>query len=195
MPVITISRELGSQGDEIALAVAERLGLRLVGREIINRAARSAGAPEVALAEIDELGLLGLKPTAAAIRSYREKVGEVILELADAGNLLLVGRGGQVVLAGRPGVLHVRICAPKEMRVHAVSAATHISPQAAAARVEASDRARVGFLRRCYGARWDAPELYDMMLNMARLDPETAADLICLAARERVPQGEATGRP
>ncbi len=46
-----------------ARAVAERLGLRLIGRELINRAARAAGVPEVALAEIDELGLLGVKPT------------------------------------------------------------------------------------------------------------------------------------
>ena len=194
MPVITVSRELGSQGDEVAVAVAERLGLRLVGREIINRAARAAGAPEVALAEIDELGLLGLKPTAAAIRSYREKIGEFIVSMADAGDLLLIGRGGQVVLAGRPGVLHVRIRAPKELRVQAVSVAAHITPEAAEARVDAADRVRAGFLRRCYGASWDAPELYDIVLNMARLDVETAADLICLAARRRAVEDTA-GHP
>ena len=53
MAVITLSREMGSLGDDIARAVAARLGLRLVGRELINRAAKEAGAPEVALAEID----------------------------------------------------------------------------------------------------------------------------------------------
>jgi cytidylate kinase len=194
MPVITISRELGSRGDEVAVAVAERLGLRLVDREIINRAARAAGAPEVALAEIDQLGLLGLKPTAAAFRSYREKIGEFIGELADAGDLLLIGRGGQVVLAGRPSVLHVRIRAPKGLRVQAVSTASRISLDAAAARVDAVDRVRAGFLRRCYGVPWDAPDLYDIVLNTARLGVEAAADLICLAARRRAAE-EATGRP
>ena len=122
MPVLTLSRELGSRGDDIAVAVAERLGLRLVGRELLNRAARQAGAPEVALAEIDELGLLGVKPTAKALRLYRETVEAIIHELAAAGNLLLVGRGGQVVLAGRPGVLHVRVSAPREQRAALVQA-------------------------------------------------------------------------
>ena len=72
MPVVTLSREMGSGGNDIAQAVAGRLGLRLVGREIINQAAIQAGVPEVALAEIDELGLLGMRPSAAALRIYRE---------------------------------------------------------------------------------------------------------------------------
>ncbi len=113
MPVITLSREMGSRGDEIAQAVAGRLKLRVVGRELINRAAKEAGAPEIALAEIDELGLLGVKPGPASLRLYRQKVAEVIESLAAEGDVLLVGRGGQVVLADRPGVLHVRTTAPR----------------------------------------------------------------------------------
>lgn len=182
MPIITLSRELGSRGDDIALAVAERLGLRLVGRELLNRAARQAGAPEVALAEIDELGLLGVKPSPAALRLYHEKVTAVIEEMAGAGNVLLVGRGSQMVLAGRPGVLHVRVIAPHAQRVATVQARCGISAAAAAARVDASDRARAGFLRRDYGVNWDDPALYDLVLNMAQMDVATAVDVVCLAA-------------
>ena len=112
MPIITLSRELGSRGDDVALAVAERLKLRLIGRELINQAARQAGAPEIALAEIDELGLLGLKPGRAAFQLYRTTVEQVIRDLAAGGNVLLIGRGGQIVLAGQAGVLHVRVSAP-----------------------------------------------------------------------------------
>src|SRR5512144_1096326 len=106
MAVITLSRELGSRGDDVAVAVAERMGLRLVGREIINRAAQDAGAGEAALAELDELGLLGVKPSAASLRRYREKIVEIIEAQAAEGNVLLVGRGGQVVLGPRRNVLH-----------------------------------------------------------------------------------------
>lgn len=183
MPVITLSRELGSHGDEVAVAVAQRLALRLVDREVINRAARAAGAPEVALAEIDELGLLGVKPTPAAMRLYREKIAEVMDELAGAGNVLLVGRGSQAALAGRAEVLHVRIIAPKELRVRHVAERSSISLEAAAARVDASDRARARFLKQHYGVRWDAPELYDLVLNTAHITSPMAADLICLASR------------
>jgi cytidylate kinase len=174
---------LGSGGDEVAQAVARRLDLRLVGREVINRAAREAGAPEVALAAIDELGLLGIRPDRAAIRSYCDKIAQVVDEMAADGKLLLVGRGGQVLLAGRPGVLHVRVIAPRAQRIAHVAQACKISAEAATARVEAADRSRAAFVKRYFGARQDDPGLYDMVLNLARLDVETATDLICRAAR------------
>jgi len=182
MPIITLSRELGSRGDDVALTVAERLKLRLVGRELINQAARQAGAPEIALAEIDELGLLGLKPDRAALRLYRETVEQVIRDLAAGGNVLLVGRGSQVALAGQAGVLHVRISAPHAARVRCVAERCRVSPEAAAARIVASDQARSAYLRRHYGARWDDPQWYDLMIHMAQLRVADAAALICLAA-------------
>lgn len=185
MAVITLSREMGSRGDDIARCVAERLGLRLVGRELINRAAKEAGAPEVALAEIDELGLLGVKPSAAALRLYQEKVTAVIRELAAGGDVLLVGRGGQVVLADQPGVLHVRIIAPREMRLALVQARCRVPAEVAAARIEASDAARTGFLKRHFGVRGDEPSLYALVLNLAQMDVATAVDLVCLAAQQK----------
>ena len=182
MPIITLSRELGSQGDDVAVAVARRLGLRLVGRGLINRAAQAAGAPEIALAEIDELGLLGMKPSRAAMQLYAEKVAEVIRELAAQGDVLLVGRGGQAVLAGRPDVLRVRVIAPRPMRVRLVQERCRISAEAASARVEATDRARAGYLWRTHRIRPDAPEHYDLVINMAHLSVIAAVELICAAA-------------
>jgi cytidylate kinase len=197
MPVITLSREMGSRGDDIALAVTERLKLRIIGRELINRAAKEAGAPEVALAEIDELGLLGVKPGPAALRLYRQKVTEVIDSLAAEGDVLLMGRGGQVVLAGRPGVLHVRIIAPRELRVQVVGQRCQVPPEVASARIEACDRARAGYLKRHYGVSGDDPRLYDLVLNMAHLDVAAAAELICLAAGQmaRIDAGRRQSSP
>ena len=77
---------MGSLGDPIARQVAEvRLGYRLVWREVINQAALRAGVPEVALATIDELGLLGVKPTAEAQAAYLEAMQQMMEELAKAG--------------------------------------------------------------------------------------------------------------
>lgn len=197
MPVITLSRQMGSRGDDVAQAVARQLGLQVVGRELINRAARAAGVPEVALAAFDELGLLGVKPAATALRLYRQKVTEVITELAARGDVLLVGRGSQVVLAGWPGVLHVRIIAPRDLRIATVQARCKVPAEVATARVDASDRARAGYLRQHYGLQLDDPSLYDLVINMARLDVETAAALICEAARRltaHAPAELATGR-
>jgi len=184
MPIITLSRELGSRGDDIAVAVAEKLNLRLVGRELLNQAARQAGVPEVALAEIDELGLLGVKPSREALQRYHLTVEDAISGLADTGNVMLVGRGGQIILAGRAGVLHVRIIAPRPERVRCVRERCHVSAEAAAARIDASDRARAGYLRRSYRARWDDPMLYDLILNTAHWSVESVVELLCLAAQQ-----------
>ncbi len=183
MTVITLSREFGSGGDDVAALVAERLGLRRVGREIINRAAQAAGAGEAALAEIDELGLLGVKPSPAAQMLYREQVRTIIEELAHEGNVIVVGRGGQVVLTQRRDVLHVRVIAPRQMRCAAVQNRCGVPLEVAAARVDASDRARATFHKRTYGVRWDDPALYALVINMAYLSVPTAADIIIEAAR------------
>jgi len=184
MPIITLSREMGSRGDDIAVGVAEKLKLRLVGRNLLDQAARQAGVPEVALAEIDELGLLGVKPSREALQRYRLTVEGVMSDLADAGNVMLVGRGSQIVLAGRPGALHVRVIAPHAERVRCVQERCRVSAEAAAARIDASDRTRAGYLRRSYGARWDDAELYDLILNTAHWTVESAVDLLCLAAQQ-----------
>ncbi len=183
MRVLTFSRQMGSGGNHIAQAVAERLGLRLVDREIINQAAVQAGVPEVALAEIDELGLLGVRPRPSALRLYRETAAELIAKLAGEGNLLFLGRAGQVILAGRPGVLHVRVIAPRALRVNRVETFCHVSDEIAGALVDASDQSRAAYLRRHYRADWQDPALYDLILNMSQLTIPAAVELVCLAAR------------
>jgi cytidylate kinase len=196
MATITISRELGSLGTEVAQAVADRLHFRRVWRDVINEAARRAGDPEVALATIDDLGLLGLRPSRQARQAYLDAVEQVITELAAEGGVVIVGRAGQVILRGRPDVLHVRVMAPAELRAERIARAHNLSMAAAQAQVEASDRARRNYLRQYYRVRWDDPELYDLIINTERLTPKSAADLICQALAFVLPDREAgVGQP
>ncbi len=185
MAVITISRQLGSQGQEIASLVAERLGYRLVWRELINQAARRAGAPEVALSTIDELGLLRLLPSPRASRAYRQAVEQVMRELATEGNVVIVGRAGQVILRGHPDVLHVRVIAPAPSRAERIARERGIALEAARAQVDASDRFRRDYMKRFYRARWDDPELYDLVVNTERIASTQAAELILQAVSRR----------
>jgi hypothetical protein len=137
MAVVTLSRQLGSLGYETAEMLALRTGYRLVGRELINQAAKRAGAPDVALAMIDELNLLGLKPAPEDIQAYLIAVKTVMDELAAAGDVIIVGRAGQVILANWPGVLHLRMIALRR------SGFTGWPPgitHAAAAQAQTSDR-------------------------------------------------------
>ena len=181
MPVVTISRQIGSLGRQVAGIAAEALGYRLFWREVINKAARCCGAPDAALADIDELGLLGLKTSLKASRLYVKAVKQVIEDLAAEGDVVIVGRGGQAILRGLPGVLHVRLIAPAGLRAERLARRHQISLEAAQAQVEARDHYRRNYLKRFYHIDWDDPELYDLILNTARLTPEEAARLIVQA--------------
>ncbi len=180
---VTISRQMGSLGNVIADALAERLGFRKVWREVINQAAIRSGAPEVALAVIDELGMLGLAPSPKTKRAYISAVASVMDELVEEGQVVIVGRAGQVILRDRAGVLHVQVIAPVELRVERIMKRHNISLEAARAQVEASDRYRRNYLRHYYQARWDDPLLYDLVINTEHLTAEEAADSVCAAVR------------
>jgi cytidylate kinase len=190
---ITLSRQLGSLGCEVAQAVKERLGFKLVWRELVNEAAKRSGAPELALDCIDDLGLLGISVPPRCRTAYKQAMAGLMKELASEGNYVIIGRAGQVILRGVPNVIHVRIIAPLELRAQRIAQLCAIPIEAARAQVEASDRNRRAYLRRYYNVRWDDPTLYDLILNTERLTPDMAATIISqtistyLAAGSRLP--------
>ncbi len=178
MNVLTLSRQLGSEGDRIATAVAKSLKWSYMNHAIINRAARQAGLPEVALAQIDELGFLGINPSPKDHRAYLNQVESVIQELADKGDVVIVGCAGQKVLADCPGALHVQLVAPFELRLARLMAQEGISEEAAIERLIASDKRRANYLKKNYGVNWLDPALYDLVINTAKINPDDAIDCI-----------------
>jgi cytidylate kinase len=225
MTVITISRQLGSHGEEIAAAVAQELSLRLVDAETINQAAIRAGVPQTALTEVEQEGERSLAnqvlkalrtmpstvpfsvsqvssegtaradqsglpipfaglfsplvpPISASLESYVRMVGLVIRGLAHEGDVLIVGRGGQILLRNHPNTVHVQIVAPRVYRTQIIMARTGLDRRAAQNRLRASDRARFDYLRRYHNADWLDATLYHLVLNTAGMSVATAVDLI-----------------
>lgn len=185
MSIITISRLMGSLGEEIAAQVANCLGYRLVNRDLINQAARQSGASVAALAEIDELGLLGFHPSTQECHAYQQAIRKIMREVAEQGNAVFLGRGGQVILREWPGCMHVRIIAPLELRIQRISQRQGIETAAAQAQIEASDRARVKYLRRCHKVNWNDPALYDLIVNTLHLQPDRVVEIICFALKKQ----------
>lgn len=183
MSVITVSRQLGSLGDEVARAVADKLDYQIIGRDLINQAAVRANVPEVALAAIDDLGLLDLHPPPESIHAYQNSISELMHELAAAGNVVIVGRAGQVILRDNPQVLHVKVIAPKKIRFQRLAQQQNTTLECAKAQVLTSDKTRKNYLQKYYQVRWDDPQLYDLIVNTARLQPQQAACLICQALK------------
>ena len=181
---VTISRQMGSQGMEVAQAAADTLHFRRIRQELIRAAAKRAGTPEMALAFIDDLGLLDVCPAPETCLAFRTAISELMHAYADSGGVVIVGRAGQVILRGHPRALHVRVISPLEVRIERVAAAQGIHATAARAQIEASDHSRKTYLRRFYQVHWSDPGLYHLVINTARYTPEQAARLIQAALLE-----------
>lgn len=183
--VITISRQMGSGGDEIAEILAARLGWRCLNRHIIERAARKSGAPDAALAMLDELNMMRLHPSPEARLAHRLAVEQAIREAAREGQSIIVGRGGQVVLRHEPETFHIKVVSPPDSRVQRLMAAAKIDEEAAVNRIAASDRSRANYLRKEYGVSWVDPLLYDLVINVGPGEEQWAANLISKAIETR----------
>ena len=208
MAVITISRQYGSGGDEIAAQVCEMLGYRHFDKLLMAQVASEVKLSEREMADFsrDNLKvqnfldlLLGTSTpnTAAPVRSWRPDSGARApkLKLLDEnqaialvrgtieasykqGNIVIVGRGGQALLKDKPNVLHVRVEAPLKTRRRRVHEQGGISLDVAHDVVIEHDQAVANYLKRFYGIDWADSALYDLVLNTGRLSLDAAAHLI-----------------
>jgi cytidylate kinase len=125
-------------------------------------------------------------PISASLEEYVRMVGLVIRGLAREGDVLIIGRGGQVLLRNHPWTLHVQIVAPFGYRVQVVMAREGLDKRAAQNRVRASDRARFDYIRRYHDADWLDSSLYHLVINSGRVPMSTAADLIIAAKQAMI---------
>ena len=114
---------------------------------------------------------------------YAELVRQVILEYAEAGEVVIVGRGAQVILRDVPGVLRVRINASEPVRIQRVMERTQVDYKEAERQVRQNDRERTRYLKHFHGADWQDATLYDLILNTDKLSVEKAVALIITAAQ------------
>lgn len=113
---------------------------------------------------------------------YLDLITSVILEYADGGQAMIVGRGGQMVLRERPGVLHVQVIATFEARVYNVIEREEVKWREAAYRVRRADEQRAGYMRRFYNVDWLDSSLYDLVINTDRIPADVAVETIIQAA-------------
>ena len=110
---------------------------------------------------------------------YVRIVGMVIRDLAREGEVIVVGRGSQMLLKDHPAALHVQIVAPFRHRVKTVMECEGLERRAAVSRVRTSDRARVDYLRRYHNVNLLDPQLYDLVINIEKITVDDAVDAIC----------------
>ena len=193
MSVITISRQLGSLGTEIAQGAAEKLNYEYVDKKRIEQALSNYGvlAPEVE--KFDEKKPSFWDYFLLQKKRFLHSLEAVIYDFARNGNVVIVGRGGQVLLQYLPGVLQVRIIAPFEVRVKRILAAEGGNEKKASRILSRSDRDSAGFLRSFFEVDWEDRTLYDLMINTEKLSAETAVKMIVESVSSpEIQEGEKT---
>ena len=118
-------------------------------------------------------------------KAFLDATTTVVKDLQRKGDVVIIGRGANVILADTPGVTHVGLLAPLDVRVDYMITREHFDPDEAQGYVEELDRARVAFFRKFFEKVGpDDPSIYHMMLNMGRMESKTAAEVIVHTARD-----------
>ena len=117
MAIITISRQVGSSGTEIAQAVASKLQYEYLDKEKIEKALLDRGLPVPEFEKFDEKKPPFWISWQIQSRRFLHLIQTVVYDFARCGNAVIVGRGGQVLLGDIPGVIHLRLMAPYGARV------------------------------------------------------------------------------
>ena len=171
MNIITIAREYGAGGGEVARRLAEALGWELLDRELLHQAAQVEHVPDADLERLDEKALtmadrFRLHPPH---QKYLHGLKAAVETAADRGNVVLVGRGARHLLGERPGTLHVRLVAPKPWRARRMAQREGWSAEESVARCTEMDRIRSRFTRYFFGDRATQPSQYDLVFNTERV--------------------------
>jgi cytidylate kinase len=207
--VITVARQVGTQGEELARTIALRIGFRYIDYQIIQDAAHEAGVspetvsdaehtPSLMTRLLESLARTPSMPVAAwadpvplatspllTSTDYRRFVEDVIRDLAEQGECVIVGHGAQVALRERPDTLRALITGSRKVRVKRIMQGMGVDEKAAQQTADRTDAERLDYFHRFYDTGWLSPWTYDLCLNTDHLSVEQATDVLVEAAKAR----------
>jgi cytidylate kinase len=119
-----------------------------------------------------------LEAVARERRTLLLTLASLAYELAAEDGLILIGGGGQYLLAGLPAVLSVKIVAPADVRADRLATAYGLDQEAAREAVRHGDREQREYNRALFDADWDDPLHWDVIVNSEAISPETVRDIV-----------------
>jgi cytidylate kinase len=200
-PVITISREVGCSGLELAEVLAGKLNenspnrnWKVLSKEIFQQSAHELEIDPSKVARIfrqsdrtavDEfLAAFGEKRYKSD-RKIKKTVCDVIRNFAIEGFCIIVGRGGNAIAADIRNSIHIRLVAPLEYRVNSIMLKNRINREGAIEFVRKVEKERLAYRHAVEGTPTRDPEIFDITFNRATFSAEVIADLILHAVRDK----------
>ena len=191
---VTISRQTGSGGHAVAEKLAEYLQVAfpkdacpwaVFDRNLVEKVLEQHHLPqrlarfmtEDRISEIADTvdELFGLHPPSWTLV---RQTADTILRLAELGNVILIGRGANIITSKLPHVFHVRLVASLERRIEQVQQMSNLGAKAAREFIEREDRGRRRYLKKYFGKAMDDPLLYHITINTDLVSYEQAARMI-----------------
>ena len=191
--LITITREFGAGGSELAAALGGQLGWRVLDQDIARLVAERLGVAVEQVSARDEhapgiLERIGsvvlrtspeLMPAPEVLRmpapdDIAGAVRALLTEAAATPPLIVVGHGAQALFHGRPRTLHVRLVAPLADRVRRICHRTGCTGGDAVGLAHRMDAERIFYVRHYHERDWHDPLLYHLQVNTAALDIDEA---------------------
>jgi cytidylate kinase len=190
---VTISRQTGSRGYEVAEALADYLQARTTNRcpwtvfdrNLVERVLAehhlpgqfARFMPEDRHSEIENIlgDVLGVHPPSPSLVA---KMTQTIQHLAELGNVILLGRGANVITRGLDYVFHVRLIGSLERRVEYIRKVRQIGEREAREFIHSEDRGRDRYLKTYFHKDVNDPLLYHLTINSDLMSSEKAAEII-----------------
>lgn len=171
MPVITITREMGTLGKDVAAGLSDELGIPLIYNEIVDHLADRLRVRKSHVIRLLD-GRAGLLERLAAdkISMFVHTADEVIgMALQDNGAIIR-GWGANFLLRDVPHVICVRVCTPFDTRKRRMMERLNTdSGTDVGGEIQLNDEAHAAIVRRHFGVQWTDPEHYDLVLNTQRV--------------------------
>lgn len=195
--IITISREFGSGGRSIGKMVAEKLGIPFYDKELVDQVALESGFSPAFVDEHGEhapgksvfsyafanQGVPGVMNGLSTADFLWNIQCNVILQLADKGPCVIVGRNADYILKDRPDALHVYIHADSDYRADRIVRRYGESEKSPKSRLQEKDKRRRINYQHYTGRTWGVSQNYDLCLNSSKLGEEMCVNLITEAYR------------
>lgn len=190
--IVSISREFGSGGHEIAKRVAETLGVPLYDRNLLDHVAEARKIRTEKLKPYEEMPCNVI--FSRRVRGFSNSIAETVAEMefdflrqkADSGeSFVVVGRCSEVVLAGHEGLITAFILGDAEHKAERVQKVYHLSRQEALSKMARHDRARKAFHNPYSKYHWGDARNYDLCINSSRLGIEGTAQYLERYIQER----------
>ena len=191
--IITISREFGSGGRTIGKQVAEQLGYRFYDKELIEKIAQEAGLSQEFVEKSGEhspgknmfsYAFVGRGINGVSVEDYLwRKQREIILELAEQGNCVIVGRCADYILRDRTDSLHVFIHADLDKRIERVVKLYGETDQNPQKRLADKDKTRRLNYKYYTDRIWGMSQNYDITLNSGKIGLERWGEMIVELAK------------